>query len=113
MLSALVQPTVQCKHIEFSDNEELAVYLFNGGDASVTPDVVVQYHEWSLPSPTLHFIQLAHFGKRKRRLRVESPFVAIAQEVTMSRKTTSYITANLLFKIWLMLGAFIKSALLA
>lgn len=87
--------------------------LFNGGDASVTPDVVVQYHEWSLPSPTLHFIQLAHFGKRKRRLRVESPFVAIAQEVTMSRKTTSYITANLLFKIWLMLGAFIKSALLA
>lgn len=44
---------------------------------------------------------------------MESPFVAIAQEVTMSRKTTSYITANLLFKIWLMLGAFIKSALLA
>lgn len=59
---------------------------------------------------------------------MESPFVAIAQEVTMSRKTTSYITANLLYykiakftiyylwciiKIWLMLGAFIKSALLA
>lgn len=59
----LVQPTVQCKHVEFSDNEELAVYLFNEGDASVTPDVVVQYHEWSLPSLTLHFIQLAHFGK--------------------------------------------------
>ena len=27
------------------------------------PDVVVQYHEWSLPFPATHFIQFAHFSK--------------------------------------------------
>lgn len=71
----LVQPTVQCKHVELSDNEELIVYLFNEGDAGVTTNIVVQYHEWSLPFPTPHCIRFAHFGKRKRRLRVESPFI--------------------------------------
>lgn len=59
----LVQPTVQCKHVELSDNEELIVYLFNEGDAGVTPNIVVQYHEWSLPFPATHFIQFAHFSK--------------------------------------------------
>ena len=45
----LVQPTVQCKHVELSDNEELIVYLFNDDNAGVTPNIVVQYHEWSHP----------------------------------------------------------------
>lgn len=57
-----------------SDNEELIVYLFNERDAGVIPNIIVQYHEWSLSSPAIHFIQFAHFSKRKRRLRVESPF---------------------------------------
>ncbi len=41
----LVQPTVQCKHVELSDNEELIVYLFNEGDAGVTTNIVVQCHQ--------------------------------------------------------------------
>lgn len=58
---------------------------------------------------------------------MESPFVVIVQEVTMSRKTTFGITANLLYrkiaefttyylwcmiKFWLLLGTFIKGVLL-
>ena len=44
-----VQFAVQRQHVEFLDNEELIIHLFNDDNAGVTPNIVVQYHEWSHP----------------------------------------------------------------
>ena len=95
----LVQPTVQCKHVELSDNEELIVYLFNNGNACVTPNIVVQYHEWSRPF-LFSILPVSHIlANEKARIPSGSKYNVIKKK-TRSKKTCCFYTTSWLLLTW-------------